>query len=366
MTRRHALVLAPLFALLGAACVDLFHGTEFETLCVRSPEACAVDGGAPGADAGEPRPPRPDFCKWTTLEAEEQAKRACAWLGACEGPLGASTFGSCTIAAQLAFDCVANPTLRPAGNVDAFWACMATVRSCAEVDECVFPGGAQPCTGAAGPFTRCGTAGNEHVRLACSSPTEARPVGVEPCLIVGKTCVNEDEGSTANCAGGLGLGNCTATKCVGTKAVACNLSGAKSFDDGIDCAGYGARECDDRSGGGPRCVPGPEAKACPASEPPTATCDGGKVTSCVASKQIVVDCQRLGLGCDVTIPPPSYDPGQACVKGGATPCVEPDDSCSETMLRSCGRGARKSVDCASLGFSTCTVTNGRAACGPRR
>jgi hypothetical protein len=62
---------------LGVACVDLFHSTDFETLCTRSPDdpLCgAVDGAVPKADvvvdAADAARPHLDFCAWTSAEAQ--------------------------------------------------------------------------------------------------------------------------------------------------------------------------------------------------------------------------------------------------------------------------------------------------------
>ena len=88
MKRRHVLVAASgAFVVLGLACVDLFHGTDFETLCTRSPNdpSCGGESGVLpdviDASALDAQVPHPDFCAWSSTQARAEALRACAWLG---------------------------------------------------------------------------------------------------------------------------------------------------------------------------------------------------------------------------------------------------------------------------------------------
>lgn len=372
MRRHHALLgLAMAFVAGGVACVDLFHSTDFETLCTASPAdpRCATDAGVvpdvvsePGVDA--PRP-RPDFCSWTAARVETEAKRACAWLGACEGPLNESSFGKCVVRAQLAFDCDANPTLRPGGATDDFWSCLATVKTtCAEVDRCVFPTGVvdQCGTIGSGSFTSCGN-GNGAVNLKCSAPGGNRASGVEPCAMLGKTCSKLDE-STAACTGTLGGKSAGAVVCVenacrGTVARNCRGGGSATLDDGFDCASQSAT-CASIAGV-PACssVKGP---ACTAAAAPS--CDGARVTTCVSGHELTVDCAKIGLDCDVTklAGPDLYDITAACTLNAPTCTTE--DSCNGATLTSCARGKSYDVDCVSVGLKACgTITaNGKAAC----
>jgi hypothetical protein len=121
--------------ILAAACVDLFHSTDFET-------RGTVDAG-----------PLPDLCADGGAEALIRAKRACALLGACETPIGQYKAGECLANAILAYDCDANKDRRPINDSEAFWRCMAGARTCSAVDSCAAPGGAQACGGAS--FVGC-------------------------------------------------------------------------------------------------------------------------------------------------------------------------------------------------------------------
>jgi hypothetical protein len=367
MTRRHVLALAcGSFMVLGLACVDLFHGTDFETLCSHSPSdpACGSDAGTTPDVVIETSTdgaiPRPDFCAWSESEAKAQAARACAWLGACEGSVGESTFGACSINARLAYDCGLTPALRPRGTLDAFWACLATVQSCGDVDRCVFPGGVQDCVAVpTGSTSACGTALNDSVRLECAGPS-GRARGVEPCAMFGKTCSPEDT-SAATCSGKLAFA-CTKNACSGTSLVDCRAAGVRMLDRGTDCAAVGAGKCVE-SDAGPYCAPGAGTTACAKESLPK--CDGNYVVdTCIGGASVRVNCERLGLFCDVS-QLTSIDPTAACVNRGAGSCTPGSDTCaSATLLRSCGRGANFEVDCASVGLGNCSVnTAGHGACG---
>lgn len=378
MRVRAAVILAGALAASGLpllACVDLFHATDFETLCTASPTdpACdaATDAAAKpdvdGSEAADGAPAHPDFCAWNTAEARKQALRACAWLGACEGPLGESVFGPCVVRAQLAFDCTANPALRPRGEVDAFWGCLSTVASCGDVDRCVFPGGVQDCNEVlTGSSSACGgdatgtgpVAANKRTRVECSGP-KGRAVGVEPCVMLGKTCSKEND-STATCSGTAGF-DCTTSQCSSSSAVNCTLAGTRTIDRGLDCSGYGDGDCVLTTTGSPSCAPSDAATRCTDEAPPA--CDGTDVTTCIANRETRVHCNLLGLPCDVSEPVEPSDPSAACVDRSGITCAG-SDACEGLLLVSCGRGARFSVNCQKVGLGACKVAaNGRAACG---
>lgn len=355
---------------LGVACVDLFHSTDFETLCTKSPDdpLCgAVDGAVAkpdvvvdAADAGRPHP---SFCAWTSAEAQTQAVRACAWLGACGRPLGESLFGECVIRTQLAFDCTANPSLRPRLASDDFWSCLATVESCVDVDRCVLPGGAQGCREVNGTSTACGTQGNEATRLECAGPA-GRAHGIDPCAMVNRRCaLPDDAGSVARCTGVQGF-DCSTDlgTCKGTSALDCKPFGTLSYDQGMDCAGLGAGKCV-QGDAGASCAPLATAStACTQDGRPL--CDGKTATMCVGGQEVRIDCTQLGLLCDAA-DASTVDPSGACVKTGTGSCTDSDVCPTPNKLRSCGRGGTYEVDCASVGLGKCVIdTAGHGACSP--
>src|SRR5580700_933274 len=113
MNRRRSIVLAAgsiAFCAALVACFDLFHSTvDVLTLCT-------IDAQAPGcnesSDANVESSTSSDFCAWTSGEALSHARHACAWLGACETPMGRNAFGTCMFQALLTYDCSANPNHR--------------------------------------------------------------------------------------------------------------------------------------------------------------------------------------------------------------------------------------------------------------
>lgn len=369
--RRLVVTVASLgFVALGVACVDLFHSTDFDTLCSKSPDdpACAVaEGGA--AEVGAPdvgtdtAPSRFDFCTWSSTEARTQAARACAWLGACERPVGESLFGACAVHAQLALDCTANPSLRPRGAVDAFWQCLTSVHSCADVDRCVFPAGVQECVAVTGgTSTACGSDANGSVRLECSGPA-GRAHGVEPCALTGQTCSRPNDNSIAKCAGALGFA-CDAPDagtCSSTSAVDCRAFGVLRLDQGHDCSLYGAGQCILGSAG-PSCAPTKTANTCVGDTRPS--CDGTVVRTCIGGQDVRIDCNALGLPCDAK-GVSTADPAAACTNPGPPSCTGDDKCSTSTLLESCGRGATYKVDCAAEGLGKCVIDSaGRGACSP--
>jgi len=178
--------------------------------------------------------------------------------------------------------------------------------------------------------------------------------------MLGKTCSPEDT-STSSCTGVKAF-QCATNECMGTSAVDCSATGV---DRGIDCAAFGGGACRSFDGGtedgGLSCAPGDKATlSCPTSGVPE--CAGATVYTCIAGKEVRVECARLGLPCDVSEPVGSYDPTAACINRAPSACVAPD-KCIGTNLQSCGRGLLEEIDCATVGLGTCSVgPAGRAAC----
>jgi hypothetical protein len=380
-----ALALAVASLSLGAglvACFDLFHSTDdILTACqrdARTPgcqeEATVVEAGV---EAGT------DFCAWPETEARAHAESACAWLGACEGPLGRNAFGSCMFAALLAFDCHANPDHPAKGKARTLWDCLWQARTCSAVDTCVFPQGRPLCAG--GRFVTCaaqdGGPPNADVRVECFADGGV-PSG-ENCALWGQTCGGDlGDGVCAGSAGSAGS-DCTSEGCIDTTLHWCGPGGE---DMGIDCADNGAQRC----GGFPMVTPGQPAAwvAClPQSEggaclpDASAQCVNGVAVSCPAGKVETLDCDALLQnvhGCtpgalsspfDWTSPCAiAGDAGEEGDAGDASTCAE---SCiGETTLRSCYRGASFPLDCTEVGLGACRIVSSdvgsamNAACTP--
>jgi hypothetical protein len=351
-----------------AACFDLFHSTAD----IRT--ACEIDSSAPGC----PEAPT-SLCSHSHTEALARAEHACAWLGACEAPLGRNAFGPCMFQALLAFDCEANPNHRVKGKGAALWACLANAKSCSAIDDCVFPSLPQACTFDGSSFrTVCGSAGDAaagdfDVRILCAPAFP--PYHGENCALWGQTC-STDEFGAARCSGGGEDGGCS-TGCFEPKIHAFpSCPKPDGGDDGIDCASYGAQQC----GGFPSptsthwvaCIPETDADAAPAACTPglSASCSGGVATSCPTGVLESIDCSRLlGVdgGCAEGTLSPSFDWTAPC---SVTPSECLMDSCEGSTLTSCERGAAYSVDCKGQGLGTCSLTSiepgapMRAACAP--
>jgi hypothetical protein len=349
----------------AGACVDLFHSTQ-DVLT-----ACELDASAdgcppsPSADAraetqAEAGPTQ--FCAWTPAEARDRANHACAWLGACESPMGRNDFGSCVVQARLAYDCATNPNRPARGVPHDLWDCLWRVRSCADVDACIAPGGMPACE-SPGAFTGCGGAAGgalgRAVRVECGgdggSPARA---GAESCALWGQTCASS--GATASCGGAAGLA-CVADGCDGTPLSQVHWC-VDGGDQGLDCSGNGAARCN----GFPSST-APQWVACVASTnvasdgscaPGLAvTCSQGVATSCSSGVVERLDCQALlgtpGACVEGTLSPPS-DWTSPCQ---VVPAVCGSDSCSGSVVTGCARGAALSVDCAAQGLGPCRMVS---------
>ena len=277
-----------------AACFDLFHSTDdFRSACQSDgqTEGCGLDASSgDGADRGDS-----DFCAWSPESARLRAQRACAWLGACETPMGRNAFGACMIQALLVYDCTANPNHRAKSKAHDLWDCLWRSKSCAAVDACVLPKGPQPC-GSVGSYTGCGTAmsttaNNFDVRFECDYDGGRVPAGhAENCALWGQTCASKD--GVAACAGSRADGlACTQSGCSpSTQLHWC----ADGTDIGMDCESNGAQRCDVyASDGGAQwfaCTAETDAAAC--TPDPSAVCANGVATSCPSGVPETIDSQN--------------------------------------------------------------------------
>lgn len=348
------------------ACVDLFHSTDFKTLCTENPQAPQCGGSGTtdgGSDAGTDAPAKPpiDLCTLTSEEVRARAIKACALLGACGASIQPDAFGQCVPRAMLAMDCSANPHLRPLGDNLKLWQCLAEVASCRDIDTCLFGGTRQNC--AAAPLTSCSdpSLNGGNVLIDCTLPAGPETTRFEPCLANSQRCTREGT-SQAFCTGGQGV-SCTVSTCDGTNAVVCD-----GRDKGIDCAGLGGGSCYfDVTAGSPACKPGPTARDCPV--------DGGALTAivtcdesnnvafaCVDGKEVAINCTRLGLKCDPAVNAPPHDPAAKCVTDAfqSIKCVETSDTCSGDDLQGCSKGERYVARCVSLGLGKCAENDAGA------
>ena len=350
LRRRHR---APLAVALGAglfACVDLFHSTNFETACDIDAAACSVgDDSSALSDAGPTAFPA-NFCAWDPETARANAQRACAWLGACAGPIGDDAFGPCFVRAMLAYDCAANPNrpLAPGTPVHDFWDRLWRAASCSDVRGALFASNVIPaCVVSPSAYENCFF--DSGTLISCRADDGGPPstAGVESCWALGKTCASI--GSSVACAGSSTAcsGDDAGTWCSGTQLHDCEPD-AGPFDQGSDCASFGET-----------CVAG-SPSACAAngeSCPPSAQlrCNGDVAIGCPSGFSEQVDCAAI-LGttgsCNADAAGRPWDVARACTVDGE-PC--PPDSCTGTLLASCARGAALNVDCTAVGFASCTT-----------
>ncbi len=348
MRRRVALgAVALAFVASALACIDLFHATDD----VKS--ICETDATDPRClDGGDAAPPA-TLCAPDAAAAQAMATHACAWLSACEHPVGQNKTGACMVNAILAYDCAANPNRKPKGKVELFWQCMQNANTCNAVAACVFPDGV-PGGCLSGGFIGCSQSMfNLDSRLDCEQPTDAAPPG-ENCGAYGQTCDSiELDASNRNalCVGPQRRA-CVGLGCSGTKLSLCDDAG---IDLGYDCAGFGAGTCF-ASGASPACKPEGSGTCSGTAD---VTCSPGNVEAqgCIANIPETVDCTALsGKGTCVPIEGgvPGTVPAAAChiADGGCS-----DDSCAGASLLACVRGRVVTVDCTKLGLKSCNVVS---------
>jgi len=325
---------------LVSACVDLFHSTDFETLCQVKPQApgCPMAEAAT-QDAGDAAPEAAptEFCiKWPTqMAARAAAVKACTWLGACNGPFDQNAFGPCMVNAILAYDCTTNPNRQVAGALHDYWDKLSQAKSCDDVPN-LNPDNAN-CTG-----TGYGCLpGQPNVLLECLSGV-SQP---ETCLVQGKVC---DSHSRA-CGVPDPTLHCDPPSCDGTVLHACLEGGT---DDGYDCKYFGASMCLEGAaeGGIAGCDPVQIVGSCA----PTASvgCDGGAATACATGYPETVDCPGLvGDGGTCVSGTPSWNLAAACQ--GTTPdCEAGCEGEGNETLRGCAQGATFTTTC-SKPFKNC-------------
>jgi hypothetical protein len=344
----------------AVACVDLFHSTD------DAHGICELDASDPRCDAGGDAAP-PDLCAPEAGVAQQRAVHACAWLAACDHPIGKNKTGQCIVNAVLAYDCDANPSRKPLGTAKAFWQCMQNANSCDDVGKCVFPQGV-PNGCKAGGFLGCSQSAYDlDTRIDCVQPTDAGAQG-ENCAAYGQTCDSLDRDASnhdAICVNSNGQGrSCTGSGCVQGRWLSfCDDAGV---DVGYDCADFGAGACTP-SGASPACKPAGTV-VCAATNDVVCTSGNVRAQGCVTGVQESVDCTPIsGPGTCVPIEAgaPGTVPSDACrvADGGCT-----DDTCSGAALAACVRGRVVPIDCTSLGLRTCnpvaTEEGAIAACTP--
>jgi hypothetical protein len=352
------------------ACFDLLHSTDdIET-------ACAIDASHPGCPHASTQVDveDTDFCAWAPARAQTSAVHACAWLGACETPMGNNAFGPCYFRALMAYDCQANPNHPVRNEAHRLWDCLQRVKSCGDVDECVFAGPPPTCEGP-GFFTGCAT--STSIRVSCQDGGTTPPPRAfgENCALWGQTCALGASNSV--CAGEATGVSCTDRSCdqVTHKIHLCAplVDGGPAIDLGVDCTSNGAQSCAVLPSRDmpfwPACLPVSgagegDAGACAPSM--SATCDdAGRAHSCLAGVGESLDCARLlgsPAGCNPGAIEPEFDWTGPCA---VVPPECTSDSCDGNTLRSCERGHTFFADCSSTGLGGCELVTADPGGAPR-
>ncbi len=335
--RRHLLGILT-FGLLGVACVDLFHSTDFLTVCDLQPETngCPnADGGAGEVDAAEASA-GDSLCTDDAAQAQADARRVCALDGACNGTTIGRGYGLCAFEALRAFDCQADPGQAPRGKREAYWRCMKKANSCAEFRACA--GSATACSGGT---EQC--AGNGITAQRCPSAGSFQQTN---CAAQGQVCANVS--GQALCVGPT-RDSCAGTGCFDNNVRRCNAT----LDVGRSCESFGSGTC----------VEGVAIAACKPIGTETCaptnklTVSGTQVSACATGIKETVDCARLLL---TAAAPASYlelgNPGDlssACgpprLGGDCTP------SCSGKMFVACFRKSAQAVDCGAQKLGACIL-----------
>jgi hypothetical protein len=324
---------------LAPACIDLFHSTNFETLC-------DTDSGAPGCsdasqttEAGDGDAVRStDFCDWTSSEARSHAEHACAWLGACSSPFDHNAFGPCMIRAILAYDCTINPNRTiAAGALHDYWDALWQAASCADVAA------ALPL-----PGVTCGSSGyacldaSPDLRVQCVDGVAQ----AESCLALGLTC----QGLTCSSPGEPRT--CDPPSCEGTVLHAC-VEGGK--DEGYDCRPFGAGKCEaskERAG----CVPSTAIQVATRCAPSSVvTCDGGTASACPTGVRETIACEGLtGKDSCSAGRTASWNLAEACEGTGScvAGCRAGTGESNDTLV-GCGNGAEFATRCEAQGLGAC-------------
>lgn len=339
-------------ALVAVACVDLFHDTDFPTLCATDPAECTTPDDDAAVDASDEVPTTP-LCSGDPEVARSLAAGICARLGACGHALGANAFGECMIETLAATDCAARPEMPVRGDLDRLFRCLSRAKSCEDTRGCLFPAAppqacrCAPEQGCDASFVACQEGENAAVRFVCPV-AGGTPTTTESCLLSGTGCVR-DNPATARC----GVSGACIAGCKDGVARGCD-----GADVSRNCRLYGQGACKDVLDVGAFCEPLPR-QSC--AEDTGLTCEGKVARSCVTGHLETVDCARLGLGCIASDRVP-LDLTDAC-EGPIVASEDADladagdctESCAEGVITSCARGATFVARCQDFGFPRCEI-----------
>lgn len=329
----------------STACTDLFHSTDFPTLCEVSDAAPACTTDALAESSAGP------LCETNSAKAAKLATSTCAKLSACSAVTGQWNVATCIHDASLAYDCNGSAQLAPRGVRAELWRCVRYAADCAAIRQCLLGAPTLPTCSASGKdYASCATDG---VRVLCGA-AGGQPIAIESCFAQGRTCVD------GRCGGGAKV--CTESGCDGTALHACVADGTGAVSDvGFDCALTGDGRCRG-AGAASFCAPSGGASC---TSTTGVRCENGIAIGCLGGTEQRVSCSALGLPCvggEVTAE------GVVSACKGDTDC--PVDTCNGSSIQTCARRLTRTLDCAGEGYGPCVVQTVAgdvlARCSPKR
>ena len=312
------------------ACTDLFHSTDFPTLCELSDAAPACHPDASIAPSTGP------LCAPDSASTIKIARSTCAKLSACSAITGRWNVATCIDDGALAYGCADNAQMAPRGARSEFWRCVRYAADCAGIRQCILGSPVLPsCSASAKDYASCAAPG---VRVLCGA-AGGQPVAIESCFAQGRTCVD------GRCGGGASA--CTESGCDGAALHACVADGAGTVSDvGYDCTLSGDGKCRG-AGVASFCAPSGGASC---TNTTVVKCENGVAIACTAGAEQRVNCTSLGLPCVG---------GELTAEGAVSACKGdtdcPVDTCGGTSVQSCARRLGRSLDCAAEGYGPCVV-----------
>jgi hypothetical protein len=221
-----------------------------------------------------------------------------------------------------------------ADELRRFVACAASSPDCATAIACASRGhDAAYCT--AHPGRSC----DGYFLTICPGDGDPAIENID-CTVFGEKCVELN--GFAGCGDGTTCDPTNFTRiCDGNTVIACD---ANALTSRTNCAGW-------IEGG--RCVESTTFPGCTASTPCTeSACHGDVLVSCIDGGGWSVDCAKLGGVCSTS------DAGDIACAAADGSCAATPDHCDGSSLVFCAGPQMATVDCTSIGLTTCT----NAAC----
>lgn len=290
-------------------------------------DGTAADGGTPSGDGGTPAAALGDIGRMCLMN------NACGYQTIFQLPADKCTDQALKLISGHAE--VHTPEHRK--HFEKMIACAKTAKTCDDYVKCSdFD---VPCNGTVQPTC------NGNVAVRCSTPGGNNMPRTFDCSLLGGTCVNGD------CVYPAGVGSCadtTSASCSGNTRQWCRSAAGGGFTALLDPCPAGT-EC---MASGSQAVCQPPVKTCAA---PAASCDGDTAVYCIDDKgtlaEVRYDCAAANRKCALNAK------GAPECMPKATECTASTSgtsaACNGTSVKVCIEGAFSSVDCTTLGKTSC-------------